>query len=285
MGNQSDKGLQILVTTPLFCYWIFGTMNLSSGFLVYRQNNAHLSRTTKAIANSYFSQNHNQHHKQSLYYQQQQHNLSSISGIFLFVYCLPYTILLLAVIYEFANIDVWLNASPFLNRNTIKTTSTESTTPMWPFLTRIFMELILGVICSVWILGPRISSICRKNQEKVKTTAKKKIPRSVDNYAVDTTSIGNRNCSLTMKSASGITSSYQSIVRPPTSLQYVPSQIPLSSGISLNPVMTTRSLQRVGQFTRIMYPNPAKVHIKRQRSSVDRIGRNVISSCDTETIL
>lgn len=285
MGNQSDKGLQILVTTPLFCYWIFGTMNLSSGYLVYRQNNAHLNRTSKAITNSYLFQNHNQQQKQHFYYQQQQHNLTSISGIFLFVYCLPYTILLLAVIYEFANIDVWLNASPFLNRNTLKNSIIESTTPMWPFLTRIFMELILGVICSIWILGPRISSICYKNQRKGKTIAKKNPSRSVDNYAIDGTSIGNRNCSLTIKSGSAITTAYQSTIRPLTALPYSSSQIPLNSSISLNPVRATRSLQRVGQFTRIMYPSPAKVHIKRQGSPIDRLGRNIITSCDTETIL
>ncbi|XP_067638133.1 frizzled-4 isoform X2 [Eurosta solidaginis] len=37
VGNQSDKGLQIFVATPLFCYWIFGSMNLGSGYLAYRR--------------------------------------------------------------------------------------------------------------------------------------------------------------------------------------------------------------------------------------------------------
>lgn len=291
MGNQSDKGLQILVTTPLFCYWIFGTMNLSSGYLVYRHNSAHLNRTTKLMTNAYLSPNHKLYNsKQNYYYTNHQNNLTSISGVFLFVYCLPYTLLLLAVIYEFANIDVWLNATPFLNRNGLKTPQTESNTPMWPFLTRVFMELILGVICSIWILGPKISSICRRHQaqrQQITARRKKTVTRYMDKYANETQSIGNRTCSLTVKSNSSA-ASHQSIPRPlkaPHPYSSSSCQVPLSSGISLNPIVATRSLQRVGNFTRIMYPQPVKVHKKRQGSSMDHLSGSTISSRNTETIL
>lgn len=129
VGNQSDKGLQILVATPLFCYWIFGSMNLASGYLVYRRNKDILRNTNSASI------------KQLL------QTKCCISGIFLFVYCLPFALLLLAVIYEFANIDVWINESPY------------SQAPIWPFLTRAFMEMLLGIICSISILGPKIPSL------------------------------------------------------------------------------------------------------------------------------
>lgn len=132
MGNQSDKGLQILVATPLFCYWIFGSMNLASGFLVYRRNKDIL-RNTNSTSIQLLLQ-----------------TKCSISGVFLFVYCIPYALLLLAVIYEFANIDVWLNESPY------------GETPEWPFLMRAFMELMLGIICSACILGPKISSMYKR---------------------------------------------------------------------------------------------------------------------------
>lgn len=132
VGNQSDKGLQIFVATPLFCYWIFGSMNLVSGFLVYRRNNDIL-RSTNSMSLKLMLQ-----------------SKFSISGMFLTVYCVPYVLLLVAVIYEFANIDVWLNESPHFD------------TPQLPFLTKVFMELLLGIICSSWILGPKIASIYKR---------------------------------------------------------------------------------------------------------------------------
>lgn len=107
-------------------------MNLASGFLVYRRNKDILFNTNSTSLQLLLQTN------------------CSISGVFLFIYCIPYGLLLLAVIYEFANIDVWLNESPY------------SQTPIWPFLTRAFMELILGVICSTSILGPKIAAIYKR---------------------------------------------------------------------------------------------------------------------------
>ncbi|EDW62842.1 frizzled-4 [Drosophila virilis] len=134
VGNQSDKALQVLVATPVFCYWIFGSMNLISGYLVHCRNKEIL-RNSNAL---------------SLQQQLQMgvHNSSGI-GIFLFIYGAACALLLLAVIYEFANIDVWLSQR-------------ETSTPLWPYLTRAFMELMLGICCFAWVLGPSISSMYKR---------------------------------------------------------------------------------------------------------------------------
>lgn len=134
MGNQSDKALQVLVATPVFCYWIFGSMNLISGYLVHCRNKEIL-RNSNALS------------------LQQQLQLGAHSGsgigVFLFIYGSACALLLLAVIYEFANIDVWLSAR-------------ETNTPLWPYLTRAFMELMLGICCFAWVLGPSISSMYKR---------------------------------------------------------------------------------------------------------------------------
>lgn len=134
MGNQSDKALQVLVATPVFCYWIFGSMNLISGYLVHCRNKEIL-RNSNALS------------------LQQQLQLGAHSGsgigVFLFIYGAACALLLLAVIYEFANIDVWLSAR-------------ETNTPLWPYLTRAFMELMLGICCFAWVLGPSISSMYKR---------------------------------------------------------------------------------------------------------------------------
>jgi len=135
VGNQSDKALQILVATPVFCYWIFGSMNLISGYLVH-------CRTKEILRNS-----------NTLSLQQQLQQLSAHSssgiGVFLFIYGLACALLLLAVIYEFANIDVWLGSG-------------DTDTPLWPFLVRAFMELMLGICCFAWVLGPSISTLYKR---------------------------------------------------------------------------------------------------------------------------
>ncbi|EDV34483.2 uncharacterized protein Dana_GF20940 [Drosophila ananassae] len=136
VGNQSDKALQVLVATPVFCYWIFGSMNLISGYLVH-------CRTKEILRSS-----------NTLTLQQQLQHLSAHSssgiGIFLFIYGLACALLLLAVIYEFANIDVWLGSGD------------AGGTPLWPFLVRAFMELMLGICCFAWVLGPSISTLYKR---------------------------------------------------------------------------------------------------------------------------
>lgn len=110
-------------------------MNLISGYLVH-------CRTKEILRNS-----------NALSLQQQLQQLSAHSssgiGIFLFIYGLACALLLLAVIYEFANIDVWLGSG-------------DTSTPLWPFLVRAFMELMLGICCFAWVLGPSISTLYKR---------------------------------------------------------------------------------------------------------------------------
>lgn len=109
---------------PLFCYWIFGAVNLFVGHLVQRLKKAKFK--FPATLNG--------------------------MGSFLFAYCIPSSILLFTIFYEFVNRDTWLNlpAQPVLETN-------NDGGPMWPFMMRAFMELLLGVLTSAWVLGPRIS--------------------------------------------------------------------------------------------------------------------------------
>ena len=164
VGNLSDIGLQVLVATPLFCYWIFGSMNLISGNLVVRRNKNLITATYSANT----PQHHQQHQQQ---HQLQRNNSNSGYATFLSIYCVPYTILLFAVIYEFVNIDSWLNDQErpnILAKNGF-------TTPLWPFLTKTFMELMLGIICSAWALGPKISTMYK---QKLNTSTIKKVPQT-----------------------------------------------------------------------------------------------------------
>lgn len=71
-------------------------------------------------------------------------------GTFLFSYCVPSALLMISVFYEFANRDLWLNV-PQPSSEPVSAVKA----PMWPFMTRFFMELLLGVIASAWALGPR----------------------------------------------------------------------------------------------------------------------------------
>ncbi|XP_012162964.1 frizzled-4 [Ceratitis capitata] len=193
VGNQSDKGLQILVATPLFCYWIFGSMNLGSGYLVYRRYKAILKSTSSPMMKQHFRTK----------------CPSYDFGTFLFIYCVPCALLLISVIYEFANIDIWLNIPPYL-------VATEGfTTPMWPFLTRAFMEILLGIICFAWLLGPKISMMYK--QQLV-----------LRNVKETTVSQGNnRNKSLNCNYS---TTSYQTVRAPASSY----SQRRASGSISMN---------------------------------------------------
>ncbi|XP_037828859.1 frizzled-4 isoform X1 [Lucilia sericata] len=186
VGNQSDKGLQILVATPLFCYWIFGSMNLASGFLVYRRNRDIL-RNTNSTSLQLLLQ-----------------TKCSISGVFLFIYCLPYALLLLSVIYEFANIDVWLSESPY------------GQTPEWPFLTRAFMELVLCIICSACILGPKISSLYKR---QLSAPPNKLQEPNMQAVPAQHKLIGH-NCNNRVSNNAYSTTSYQTVREPKKSSQY-----------------------------------------------------------------
>lgn len=95
-------------------------------------------------------------------------------GTFLFAYCIPSTLLLISIFYEFVNRDLWLNVPQSIDEfgSPIKA-------PMWPFMTKAFMELLLGVLTSAWSLGPRISNMWKsKSSKKFKQPTQKYISSS-----------------------------------------------------------------------------------------------------------
>lgn len=149
MGNQSDKALRLLVAMPLFCYWIIGSVNLFIGYLLRPQQFCGSSPQVKKGGN-----------------QRQLPEPMDGMGTFLFTYCVPSALLMISVFYEFANRDLWLN----LPQPSLEPASAVKA-PMWPFMMRAFMELLLGVIASAWALGPRAITFWR-----AKTNTMSKVP-------------------------------------------------------------------------------------------------------------
>lgn len=111
-------------------------------------------------------------------------------GAFLFIYCVPSAILLISVFYEFANRDEWLNmpVPSFKPTEVVKA-------PLWAPLLRAFMELILGLISSAWVLGPRLHNLYKSKMDP-------KIKQVQVKYPATT-------CS---------TASYQSVRQPPSTI-------------------------------------------------------------------
>lgn len=184
-------------------------MNLASGFLVYRRNRDILINTNSTSLQILLQ------------------TKCCISGMFLFIYCIPCALLLLAIIYEFANIDIWLNASPYIAP--IKgAASLNSQTPEWPFLTRAFMELMLGIICSAWILGPKISSIYKS---QLSTPPHKPKQINIPTVPSHTLMATNSSCRASNKAYS--TASYQT-VRQPKSLSPASAKPHSNNAIHMN---------------------------------------------------
>lgn len=173
-------------------------MNLISGYLVHRRN--------KEIV---MNLNTNQ-------LQHQMQLKGSGIGIFLFIYCAPCALLLMAVIYEFANIDVWLNAPVFVSA------TEKASTPLWPFLTRAFMEITLGIICSAWVLGPKISMMYKQQLT----------PHSAKASAVTSTSTHGGQPSSRSSHVAYSTASYQTVRQVP----HLQTQTHPASALSLNHV-------------------------------------------------
>lgn len=137
MGNQSDKALRLLVAMPLFCFWIFGSVNLFVGYLLRpqqcgSQQSVAAMKKGQRMTTSYLPES------------------MDGMGTFLFSYCVPSALLMISVFYEFANRDLWLNV-PQPSAEPVSAVKA----PMSPFMLRAFMELLLGVIASAWALGPR----------------------------------------------------------------------------------------------------------------------------------
>lgn len=145
MGNQSDKALRVLVAMPLFCYWIFGSVNLFAGYLVQRRK---ILSPTSSLSTSILSNLHGM-------------------GPFLFIYCIVVALLMISVFYEFANRDVWLSV-PQPSMEPVSAVKA----PIWPFMLRTFMELLVGILASGWTLGPRFVTIWKNRFSSSSTKCK-----------------------------------------------------------------------------------------------------------------
>ncbi|BFG02527.1 frizzled-4 [Drosophila madeirensis] len=215
VGNQSDRALQVLVATPVFIYWIFGSMNLISGYLVHCRNKEIL-RNTNALS------------VQQQLQQLSAHSSSGI-GIFLFIYGLASALLLLAVIYEFANIDIWLSSG-------------ETSTPLWPFLVRAFMELMLGICCFAWVLGPSISTMYKRQlslrpHKHSNPTAQQQQLQMHHLDGQSSSRVSHAACSSTVVSYHSVRPSHQSMASAPLPSPYKHKSPPPGAGsISLNQI-------------------------------------------------
>lgn len=94
-------------------------------------------------------------------------------GSFLFIIACCLALLMIAVFYEFVNIDIWLHQPQAQASESITTQKV----PMWSFMLRTYMELLVGVISCGWTLGPRFSNLwknrfCLRPVERKLTTVK-----------------------------------------------------------------------------------------------------------------
>lgn len=164
MGNQSDRALRLLVAMPLFCFWIFGSVNLFVGYLL-RPQQCGSQQVVAAIKKG----------------QRTSYLPDSMDGMgtFLFSYCIPSALLMISVFYEFANRDLWLNV-PQPSSEPVSAVKA----PMSPFMTRAFMELLLGVIASAWALGPRAINFWKsKAPPGNKTVAQMQMLKPMQTYS------------------------------------------------------------------------------------------------------
>lgn len=77
-------------------------------------------------------------------------------GTFLMIYNVPSGFLLLSMFYQYGNRENWLiMMDP-------QVTGTQKA-PLWLYITQPFLELLTGVLASAWAIGPRITSVCKKN--------------------------------------------------------------------------------------------------------------------------
>lgn len=146
---------------PLFSYWIFGSVNLFAGYLVQRSR---YPVQTAAGAPQHHNPSAGGHHQNGALSNNNVHHSTNGGqsstdtvngmGAFLFIYCVPSALMMIAVFYEFANRDIWLN-DPQPSREP----TSAIRAPMWPFMLRAFMELLVGVLASGWTVGPRMSTI------------------------------------------------------------------------------------------------------------------------------
>lgn len=77
-------------------------------------------------------------------------------GAFLLIYNCLNALLLLSMFYQFGNRENWIHASD----NNIN--QFQAKAPLWLYILHPFLELLLGVLSSIWACIPKMRSICRK---------------------------------------------------------------------------------------------------------------------------
>ncbi|XP_055641785.1 frizzled-4 [Toxorhynchites rutilus septentrionalis] len=130
IGNQSDKALLGFVIVPLLTYWVIGSGYLFTAYLRKRSASALLVSNLPVHING--------------------------MGKFLFIYSVPSSLLLVVMFYEFAYRENWLS-TPHPSLETVSSAKA----PIWPFIARAVVELLVGVLASAWAVGPRIAGLCR----------------------------------------------------------------------------------------------------------------------------
>uniref|UniRef100_A0A182F5Q8 Frizzled/Smoothened 7TM domain-containing protein n=1 Tax=Anopheles albimanus TaxID=7167 RepID=A0A182F5Q8_ANOAL len=132
IGNQSDRALLTFVIVPLLTSWVIGSGYLFTAYLRKRSAAASLVHALPVHIHG--------------------------MGKFLFIYTVPTAALLMLMFYEYACRENWLQLPhPSLEP------ALPARAPLWPFLLRAFIELLVGVLASAWAVGPRIVGLCRGN--------------------------------------------------------------------------------------------------------------------------
>uniref|UniRef100_A0A2M4AB01 Putative smoothened n=2 Tax=Anopheles triannulatus TaxID=58253 RepID=A0A2M4AB01_9DIPT len=130
IGNQSDRALLTFVIVPLLTSWVIGSGYLFTAYLRKRSAAASLVHALPVHIHG--------------------------MGKFLFIYTVPTAALLMLMFYEYACRENWLQL-PHPSLEPVL----PARAPLWPFLLRAFIELLVGVLASAWAVGPRIVGLCR----------------------------------------------------------------------------------------------------------------------------
>lgn len=78
-------------------------------------------------------------------------------GAFLLIYNCLNALLLLSMFYQFGNRENWLHAAD----STVN--QTQAKAPLWLYILHPFLELLLGVLSSIWACIPKMRTICRRD--------------------------------------------------------------------------------------------------------------------------
>lgn len=281
---------------PLFCYWIFGSVNLFAGYLVQHRQQHHILPTTNSTtagATSTINHHHHHHHHHLHHHHHHLHHNQPLTaathnnntpsivngnhssnratssilprsvnglGAFLFIYCIPSALLMFAVFYEFAHRDIWLTDPKPSAQPTVSAKA-----PMWPFMLRAFMELLVGVLASGWTLGPRFAAMWKSRMNCASAAAARHRAAS---------GVGGATSSVKCKTTGVGAVKYPTTAYSTTSYQTVCGAAPQNSMVSI-----AKSVPKHGR----KYP-PAHVY-RKSSSRTYKTSSQSISLTGNETVL